>query len=84
MKMLPCLFFSHGPGPSFYIHGSGMFKAFDTTSEVAKTLKSIGKNRSLYQLPESPDAIVIFSAHWETEGRNNVEILVNSKSELLY
>lgn len=61
-----------------------MFRAFDKTSEIAKTLKDIGKNRAKFHLPEAPEAIVIFSAHWESEGRNDVEILVNSNSELFY
>lgn len=54
----PTLFIPHGGGPCFF-----MDDPQGTWTEMAAFLRSI-PNR----LPETPSAILLVSAHWETEG----------------
>jgi aromatic ring-opening dioxygenase catalytic subunit (LigB family) len=62
---MPVWFLSHGGGPCFFMDGKGspMFQDIDKNSECTKWYKQLAEQTKVPQ----PKAIVVLSAHWETE-----------------
>lgn len=64
---LPTMFISHGGGPSFFLRGRdvGGMADIGPGSKLERSLKSIGKGLN-------PSAILIITAHWETDKKVTV------------
>jgi len=83
-KRLPVVFVSHGGGPCFFMEphefGRGALAEVGKGSEAMKSLQIISKELDV----EHPSAIVIISAHWESQSD---QVLITAKDEystLLY
>jgi aromatic ring-opening dioxygenase catalytic subunit (LigB family) len=58
--VMPALFISHGGGPCFFMKG-GMMEEMDKDSKTADFLRNLNKH-----FP-APKAVLMVSAHWESE-----------------
>ncbi len=93
-KKLPVLFVSHGAGPCFFMEAphSPFFSLLDKNSEATKWYKQLATQIKTTNAPpnakdpnqwQKPKAIIVVSAHWETDD----EILVTNQTthkDLLY
>ncbi len=76
-RPLPTLFIPHGGGPCFFMDWT--MGPADTWDKMAAWLKQLGS--TLEGQYQKPDAIVVFSAHWECE---RVTINSAAKPALIY
>jgi len=68
---MPTLFVSHGAGPCFFMNDAhGRFAGLDCNSAATKWYKNLATQIGLVEKGKygKPKAIIIFSAHWETNG----------------
>ena len=72
MKSLPSIYLPHGGGPAFFMTG-GMHDMFEPMAEFLGTVPSL--------LPAAPKAILVVTAHWETDV---VTVTGGPRPELIY
>jgi aromatic ring-opening dioxygenase catalytic subunit (LigB family) len=74
-KRLPTLFIPHGGGPCFFMEAMAGLPD-NTWDKMAAYLRDIGQ-----RISPSPKAVLVISAHWETE---KVSVLNTENYQLLY
>eukprot|EP00730_Choanoeca_flexa_P002191 TRINITY_DN10946_c0_g1_i1.p1 TRINITY_DN10946_c0_g1~~TRINITY_DN10946_c0_g1_i1.p1 ORF type:complete len:335 (+),score=41.79 TRINITY_DN10946_c0_g1_i1:101-1006(+) len=82
MERVPILFLSHGGGPCWFMGGNS-FVGANRDSQAAQSMRNMYTENiaKLGNLKSPPKAIVVLSAHWESD---DIQVTSSSQPELLY
>jgi len=82
---VPALFLSHGAGPCFFMDsgGQGFFGSIDKNSEGTKWYRQVATQVGLVGT-KKPKAILVISAHWESETSNTIYVTSQKSHKSLF